>query len=225
MPANSKIAYLSGQKFGDLLVLDREVSARKHRPWICRCVCGATALVTTGNLRNGSVVSCGCRKRASRHMVRHGESGPGRRSKEYRTWAHIIGRCHNPTDAAYPDYGARGIEVCPRWRGDFSAFLADMGRAPSAKHSIERINNARGYSPDNCRWATPAEQARNTRRNVLIDGVPLVDVCASRGLSYGAIQARLRRGHPPELALSPLTGHAYRAMISSAPSPLVGEES
>ena len=89
------------------------------------------------------------------------------RTKEYRTWFGVIYRCHNEKAPQYQRYGGRGITVCERWRNSFEAFLADMKNAPSAAHSIERIDNDKGYEPSNCRWATSAEQSRNVSTNVL----------------------------------------------------------
>lgn len=208
---------LVGQSFGVLTVVSADHSQKGRRRWLCNCECGGSHIVTTGNLRSGRTTNCGCRKWENSKVskLKHGQSrGANGRSKLYRTWAHIRGRCNNPTDAAYPNYGGRGIFVCNRW-GDFEAFAQDMGEPPSPDHTIERIDNDGPYSPDNCRWATMGEQTRNTRRTVVIDGLCLADYCKARGLSYEAIQARIRRGHPMDLAVSPLTGAAYRAMINA----------
>jgi len=83
---------------------------------------------------------------------------------EYTVWYGMIRRCCNPQDPAFPSYGARGIGVSPRWREDFMTFFADMGPRPSLGHSIDRLDNARGYEPGNCRWATRSQQQRNRRR-------------------------------------------------------------
>ncbi len=83
------------------------------------------------------------------------------RSKEYRTWNHMLYRCYNPKDISYSKYGGRGIKVCIRWRKDYLNFLFDMGRKPSIEHSLDRINNNGNYQPSNCRWATRSEQCFN----------------------------------------------------------------
>lgn len=84
-------------------------------------------------------------------------------SAENRIWRGMLSRCRNPNTKDYKDYGARGIKVCDRWHS-FMNFLADMGRRPSPSHTLERVNNAGGYEPSNCRWATRAEQGLNQRR-------------------------------------------------------------
>jgi len=83
---------------------------------------------------------------------------------EYAIWYGVVRRCRNPRDMAYARYGGRGIGVCERWREDFMAFFADMGPRPSLAYSIDRLDNARGYEPRNCRWATRSQQQRNTTR-------------------------------------------------------------
>lgn len=126
-------------------------------------------------------------------------------SPEYTAWAGMLQRCRNPKNAAYPDYGGRGITVCDAWRDSFEAFYADLGPRPSARHSIDRIDNDGNYEPGNCRWATAKEQNRNTRRARLLtfDGRTqlLSDWGAELGVHPEAIRGRLRRGWSIEDAL------------------------
>lgn len=151
---------ITGMKFG-LLTAVRMVgrNPRGNALWECRCDCGGVKTQTAAILKQPGLRSCGCmvKKRPYTKLFKHGATN----SPEFRAWAAIIYRCHNPTAAAYKWYGARGIEVCDRWREGFTNFLADMGQKPEGKYSLDRVDNDKGYSPENCRWATDIEQQRN----------------------------------------------------------------
>lgn len=154
-----------GECFGRLTVVEFaghvHRSGARYRQWRCRCLCGNEVTAVTGALTTGNTQSCGCRKRDETvaRLTRHG----GRHTPEYVVWNAMRKRCENPKNAKYADYGGRGILVCERWR-DFANFLADMGRRPSTRHSIERIDNDRGYEPENCAWVLRETQNRNQRQ-------------------------------------------------------------
>lgn len=121
-------------------------------------------------------------------------------SKEYGAWYSMLDRCYNSSCQAWSNYGGRGISVCDRWLGKdgFENFFQDMGEAPSPNHSLDRIDNSLGYFPQNCRWATDKQQARNRRTNRVftIEGQtkPLVEWCEIYTIPYRLVKDRLRDG-------------------------------
>lgn len=132
----------------------------KHEKWMARCQCGKEKSIFIENVRRGKSISCGCFRKedASKRMTTHGQTG---RTNTYRSWSHLKGRCLNKSDAAYKDYGGRGIIVCERWM-KFENFYSDMGDCPP-KHSIERVDVNGNYEPSNCMWIHKKYQPRNTR--------------------------------------------------------------
>lgn len=119
------------------------------------------------------------------------------RDREYVIWQNMKRRCLNPNNKSYPDYGGRGISVCPKWVNDYAAFLSDMGRAPSKQHTIERINNDGNYEPGNCRWATRKEQSNNKRprrTDIFVGGKSLKQIAAEAGVNYYTVYWRYKNG-------------------------------
>lgn len=140
--------------------------------------------------------------------TKHGGTPRGNRMPEYRVWGTMIDRCYNEKCERYRYYGGRGIKMCDRWRGEngFANFIADMGRRPAKGMSIDRIDNDKGYSPENCRWATQLEQVNNTRANKRIEfnGQNLTYAQWERiyNLSHGTINRRIAYGWTPENAIT-----------------------
>lgn len=192
------------QVFGALTVLAQipKEPGKRHRNtmFLCRCVCGREMAVRRGRLPRAK--SCGCLNPTRTH----GMFG----TPEYAAWGRMIQRCETPQNASYSYYGGRGITVCARWRESFGAFLEDMGPRPSPKHSLDRIDNARGYEPSNCRWATRLEQNRNTRRNTRITALgrtmTLPEWAESSGVDYSVLRARISSGWEPERAVTQPVG-------------------
>jgi len=125
---------------------------------------------------------------------------------EYRAWINMKTRCNDETTPYYSIWGGRGITVCARWMESFQNFYEDMGKRPSPKHSLDRINVNGNYEPSNCRWATRSTQMRNVRVNhhVEVGGVSmtLADAVEGTGLDYNTVLYRLKRGWPLEHALT-----------------------
>jgi len=111
---------------------------------------------------------------------------------EHGVWRSMKSRCSNPNDKGYPYYGGRGITVCERWM-TFENFINDMGYRPSDKHSIDRIDNNAGYSPENCRWTTRLQQSANRSNAIMVDGMCLREYCDKLGVSYKMVHLRITR--------------------------------
>ncbi len=132
---------------------------------IAICDCGKETIVYESKLRSGQTKSCGClhdEGGAQYFPKGHGHAKHGNLSPTYNSWRSMIGRCRDPRCNGYERYGGAGVTVCERWRL-FENFLADMGER-SAGLTLDRIDNTRGYSPDNCKWSTWKEQAANRRK-------------------------------------------------------------
>lgn len=187
---------LTGRKFGRLVAMNYSGSCPSGALWNCVCECGKSKTASACHLKSGHTKSCGCfqaERRVQTHRT-HGKSN----TSIHAVWKGMLRRCDLPTVRAYPRYGGRGIAVCERWK-KFQNFYADMGERPEGK-SLERINNDGGYSPDNCRWATQKEQARNRRSSSAITflgkTLTIAEWAERLGKPYSDIFYRARHGLP-----------------------------
>lgn len=192
----------------------------------CSCQCGQFTTLILSDLRNGHTKSCGCihketstkKMKAIRHLgernrLRHGAS----KDPEYYIWRSMKARCNNPKQIHYRSYGGRGIKVCDAWEKSFDTFISDMGKRPTTKHQLDRIDNDGNYSKDNCKWSTPTEQQRNKRNNRIIEfnGETLTESewCQRLGISRGSVSNRIRKGWPLHRAVT--TFHIPRNLRNS----------
>lgn len=199
---------LIGKRFVRLVVLRRSGTAKfKSAILECLCDCGKLTYCNASYLRQGETKSCGCLK-IDRQTVHGGHDWP-----EYRVWANMKDRCRIRKGRIYDAYGNRGITVCAKWK-TFSNFLADMGRRPSPKHSIERKDVNGNYEPGNCVWATIKEQANNKRKTcwVEVGGVKMgVAQCARIiGVHRNTLRYRLKTGWDHSDAISVQPRHQNR---------------
>lgn len=190
----------SGRKFARLTALSPAPGASLNTSWFFRCECGAKKAMRVSVVVSGVGKSCGCLRdelaRVAMAKQKYSKTHGMTRTPTYRTWRAMLRRCSReamPRDISA--YYGKGIRVCDRWH-DFSAFLADMGIRPDGM-TIDRIDAAKGYSPDNCRWASAKEQARNTTRTKLftVDGVSktLMGWSESTGINHHCLYYRVNK--------------------------------
>lgn len=193
-----------GQQYGPWLVVSysdvKRVSGKLDHAWLCRCFnCLGEQEIRAKRLYHPPVCSCGINKK--KRNGRHNMCG----TPTYSSWAAMIGRCHQINSGCYERYGGKGVTVCDSWR-DFGNFYRDMGKRPSTGYSIDRIDGNKGYSKQNCRWATSEQQANNRKTNRFItfngERKTLSQWARYTGLNKEAIRYRLDTGWPIEKALT-----------------------
>lgn len=203
---------LVGKKFNRLLVVKKAGRKNYKVMWECVCDCGNTTFVNTFYLINSKIRSCGCLHKEQ--LIERNTTHNQRHTKLYETWKKMRDRCNRPNATQYKDYGGRGIKVCEEWDKSFQAFYDwSYANGYDDNLTIDRIDNNKGYSPENCRWATYKEQMRNKRTNHIItyknQSQCISQWCEELNLSYSAVTGRLRRGWSVEKALSTPTNRPF----------------
>lgn len=189
-----------GETFGYLTVIERAGmdNNRRNSTWLCKCKCGNYSVVSRSSLVGGHTKSCGCKLHESINVT-HGMS----KTRLYHEWLSMRRRCNKATGKDFNDYQGRGITVCQEWNEDFVSFKNwAMSHGYTDDLTIDRIDNDKGYFPDNCRWVTIEQQQSNKRntRYILHDGEYkcLRTVCVEIGFPYKLAHQRymklLKRG-------------------------------
>lgn len=188
-----KLEDLSGNRYGMLVVTERAEDKGGRTRWLCKCDCGKTTIAYAINLKRGFTKSCGCNIYKNR-----GNQNRKKYPQLYNIWKAMRWRCYGESSISYKNYGERGIKLCKEWYDSFDAFCEwsiKNGYKPGL--TIDRINNNGIYAPDNCRWTTVKEQARNRRSSIMIEyrgeKKALPEWCDELNLPYDRIHGRWER--------------------------------
>lgn len=184
-----------GERF-NLLTINKEVDRNNHgkRMVEVSCDCGNVFVAIFSSVKHGRTMSCGCfrKKLLSERMTKHGSS----KTRGYVCWRNMVKRCTSPNERDKNTYGPGKIGMDEKWN-DFDCFINDMGE-PGPKMQIDRIDNNKGYSKDNCRWVTPKENARNRSTNRLIEyngeTKTMAEWADVYGMKYCTLVSRFRKG-------------------------------
>lgn len=215
---------LVGKKFGRLLVIKRvENTKNGSSRWLCKCDCGKRTITTASHLKSGHTKSCGCLSKEvakqkafnNKYFYKHGLS----KDETFRRISYIRtsmkSRCYKPTNNEYKYYGGRGIKVCNEWldeeNGVMNFYNWSINNGYKNNLSIDRIDVNGNYEPNNCRWATPKEQARNKTNNIIIKynnkTIKLIDAAEKLGINPRILRDRLRRGWTVERTIEKYPSH------------------
>lgn len=214
---------LTGKRFGKLVVIERaqdkvELSGKHRIQWLCKCDCGNSTIVTGENLRVGKTHSCGClvKEKLRKVATTHGETN----TRLYTIWTSMKGRCNNPNNPYYHRYGGRGIKMCDEWNNDFLSFKnwayqnSYVEDAKRGECTIDRIDNNRGYSPDNCRWVSQKMQMNNVsynhRETYNGETHTVAEWADILQIPYDKLECRLSRGMPFERAINKNIDYRYK---------------
>lgn len=191
---------ITGKKFGKLTALRFAYKGkRRDHYWLFRCDCGKETVAMKSAVMSGHTKSCGCLGGVLTHGLK--------RSRPYYIWTNMKTRCYNKNAKKYESYGGRGITVCDEWKNDFMAFYNwAIENGYNDGLTLDRIDNNGNYCPENCRWATPAEQSRNKRNNIFItyegETLCLSDMARLHGVKRETAKKRLAAGKPLDKVFS-----------------------
>ena len=211
MKASNRLNIPSGTRFGEWIVIEEAEpigsGVRIQRRMICKCTCGIQKIVSLCSLRTGRSQRC----KKCKYSLRPKNPKKSFHNRTYRIYWGMRERCYHSKCRAYIHYGGRGIVVCDRWMQNYDNFVTDMGEAPIGK-SIDRIDNDGPYSPENCRWASPSEQANNRRSNRIVTfddrEMTFAQVAYEAGVSYKKLHDRTTyRGQSLASAISQTKSH------------------
>lgn len=197
---------MQGLRFGRLTVIKKAGPAKDgHMTWLCKCDCGKETVAKGSYIRRGITMSCGCLNKEinSAKAKKHGMTS----TRLYNEWKGMKYRCYNPRSANYPNYGGRGITVCPEWRDSFEAFR-DWALANGYRDdlTLDRRDNDGPYSPENCRWISLKDQQSNrrTNRTIIYNGQrkTMKQWAEDRDIPYNTLRQRLNKGWELEKALN-----------------------
>ena len=187
----SNLKNLTGMTFNRLYVIKRVSNDKSGRArWLCKCECGTIKVILGKHLLSRKVQSCGClqKERVTKHKMSN--------SRLYSIYRGMKDRCYNQNMPEYHNYGGRGITICDAWLNDPSSFFKwSLENGYSDDLTIDRKDNDKGYSPENCWWTTEIEQHNNTRRNRYVEYKgevhTLAEWCRILDLNYSTVKTRL----------------------------------
>lgn len=183
---------ITNNKYGKLRAIKKVESRKGREYWLFRCDCGNEKVIRKSHVTSGATLSCGCLNKEA--ITKHGIGN--KNNKIYRLWEGIKRRAFNSNYSQYKDYGGRGITMCEEWAENplcFYNWCIQNGYKEGLE--IDRIDNNKGYSPDNCRFTDRFTQSRNKRSNVVIEcnGIKkcLMDWAIDKGIKYDTLRSRI----------------------------------
>lgn len=208
-----------GRQFGKLTVMFEaapidDPSGKKLRAFMCKCECGTDKVIRLAHLNHGKTKSCGCLASAQQGLSTH---------PIYKVWAGMKVRT-KPSHHEAHLYHDRGIGICAEWSNSFLEFMRwAQGNGFAEGLTIDRIDNEKGYQPDNCRWVTATQNGRNRRVTLMVqyrgEIRPLMDVLDELSISsrYHAVRSRIERGWSADRAVdTPMRqGNYHRKSIAA----------